>query len=651
MDDLFEQFISHDIGETSSGNFMDKSMSRSCLIDDERSRTAFKLAHPRSTHGGNADAFDETMNNANGIFTSQNFEKLKIDIPKVCDQRVDMPEIELSTLLDKQVSATEFNLQTSKQRVQLEQLPFPIPTMQDVMEDSKIADNSLLHKYLGATKRITMSDQLLWKEPGLRILDEGEDEIDLKIDDFCIDSSEINPIGLCSVAPAFENLEINIKRENCDEDQIPSQDAGFRSNISSKDTIKDIKQEPWEEVSVSSSRIADQNTFDFSHIKYDQLVDSRCDGKDDLIEESTVKGFKASRNSGGPRLMTETPKPLFTSDSLSGFLELKGKQFKHQVKVQNLKVEEIASEPIESTQKSITQGTPSSDHSVIVKKSEDPIISPQLTPLTKPRTITMNNSLLQHKPLLIQFLERRRSNMLSLIYRDLDIPESKGPDIILTPKICLIITSLQSLRQRPLPGKKSISCLSSVHDQIVGLHQGYESIFVLIHYLALPHQISTDNDFLEQTQFISFCHTLFKNAVTLCQKISPIWIPCTKASNTPEMVNSWVWRMVNEHAFLNASVEIGASALRPDSTLPMALIEDETLWELFLVRAGLNPMAAQVVIGSLGRTRNLDDVYADSQSQWGLRKLASMSAEGRHVMFDNKIGRHFVERLNKILCT
>lgn len=76
------------------------------------------------------------------------------------------------------------------------------------------------------------------------------------------------------------------------------------------------------------------------------------------------------------------------------------------------------------------------------------------------------------------------------------------------------------------------------------------------------------------------------------------------------------------------------------------MIHDETLWELFLRQAGLNPVAAQVVLATLKRPDAHD---FQAEQSWGLRRLVQMKAEERANMFGEMIGRRAVERLSTVL--
>ena len=75
-------------------------------------------------------------------------------------------------------------------------------------------------------------------------------------------------------------------------------------------------------------------------------------------------------------------------------------------------------------------------------------------------------------------------------------------------------------------------------------------------------------------------------------------------------------------------------------------IQDQTLWEHFLCKAGINPMAAQLVLGMLKKPPTLEE---SSRQRFGLAQLAAMSADDRERMFARLLGQKAMGRINEVL--
>ena len=72
-----------------------------------------------------------------------------------------------------------------------------------------------------------------------------------------------------------------------------------------------------------------------------------------------------------------------------------------------------------------------------------------------------------------------------------------------------------------------------------------------------------------------------------------------------------------------------------------SFIDDTTLWEVFLSKIGLNPLASQLMLGMLKRKTAAPD------GAWGLRKLVCMSEVEREEMFGGLLGRRCLERVTR----
>lgn len=329
------------------------------------------------------------------------------------------------------------------------------------------------------------------------------------------------------------------------------------------------------------------------------------------------------------------------SEELANFMKLRGKQFKPMFRKPLVKELGIDNDPIQCSQSSTSDSCSTEANDCTRPRDSAQLASQQIIPQVEPcerlRFAFLNNLLLQQKPLLVQFLESQISENFRVIYRDLGHGSSKGPDLIINTTMCLFIISLQLLNQRPLPGQLSRTGLSATHDQICAALETYDQVFVLVHFVPSGDSHADVRDQATRSDFVSFCNKLSNWDKAGEQTILPIWLPCFKASSTSELVNAWLWRVIRQYAYSPQPCT--------QSHVQGALIDDVTLWEILLVKAGLNPMAAQVMIGLVRNPLVGHMPGCHSDASWGLRRLMDMHEQERHDICDAAVGRRAVERL------
>lgn len=168
-------------------------------------------------------------------------------------------------------------------------------------------------------------------------------------------------------------------------------------------------------------------------------------------------------------------------------------------------------------------------------------------------------------------------------------------DLLLSPFSGVVLTTLQKIRQAPLPGHS----LSSTRQRVADIALLYERLFVLV----LGTVRSSDTETI--AGFMSFAAALRLRVYV---------------------------RVISEEGDIAAS---WAVALMVREGSPVRLLDEETLWERFLRRAGLNAFAAQVVL------RECREV--------GLRGLLRMEGEERRSLFVAVAGERVGERVEKRL--
>ena len=85
-----------------------------------------------------------------------------------------------------------------------------------------------------------------------------------------------------------------------------------------------------------------------------------------------------------------------------------------------------------------------------------------------------------------------------------------------------------------------------------------------------------------------------------------------------------------------------------ESSVP--LLEDETMWELFLRRAGMNAYAAQAVIADLKVPDGVDVEEGSKAGLFGITAFVEMRQEERIVRFERILGgRRVLQRVGQVL--
>lgn len=84
----------------------------------------------------------------------------------------------------------------------------------------------------------------------------------------------------------------------------------------------------------------------------------------------------------------------------------------------------------------------------------------------------------------------------------------------------------------------------------------------------------------------------------------------------------------------------------------LKLLQEETLWEIFLRQAGLNAFAAQAILAKLKgpETGDIEMGPRDSVVYFGLAAFIRMSLQERVHRFERLLGgRNLTERVSKVL--
>lgn len=277
--------------------------------------------------------------------------------------------------------------------------------------------------------------------------------------------------------------------------------------------------------------------------------------------------------------------------------------------------------------------------------------------------IFVSTSLLKSHLRLIQQLDTAE-NGLRIIYRDYsssiqgtttsnDLPNEA--DMIITPTVGIILTTSQATTQLYLPGHKPTdlgrcvaeSITSPLRERVYQLASRYESLYVVICHNApspveKPATWTADKRTLGSlTELTAFCHSL-----STISTVVPLMLP-----SSPETVAEWILALVQKHTDQTHSGRPGCHF--PHQLGDIEFQDEESLWELFLRRVGLNPYAAQAVLtglnGKQASRRPIEDFAQEQGMRSSLSTFVEMSTEERRALFQDSIGARTLEHIDTIV--
>ena len=194
------------------------------------------------------------------------------------------------------------------------------------------------------------------------------------------------------------------------------------------------------------------------------------------------------------------------------------------------------------------------------------------------------------------------------------VGDNNAADMLLSPGTGLIWTTLQKIKQCSLPGQ---STESAVRERILRTSPRYERLLVLVSQdinidppsdgISAGVQFLDDNDCTALAKFTAFCSSI-------PEEVQPKFI-----AGSEEDLARWI---------VAAMVKYGM-----DTDQEIELLQDETLWEVFLRRAGMNAFAAQAILATL---KAPDQIEADAD--FGLTAFVKMSIQERFAQFETLLG-------------
>ncbi|KAL4961764.1 uncharacterized protein BDV14DRAFT_210983 [Aspergillus stella-maris] len=264
-------------------------------------------------------------------------------------------------------------------------------------------------------------------------------------------------------------------------------------------------------------------------------------------------------------------------------------------------------------------------------------------------------------------------------------PLPKEADIILSPSTGLILATSQATMQLFLPGHKPTVALASsssssspgtlvpniksitspFRETIFTLSTRYEQLYILITQNADQNNakgprsrtqdanptLSADKPLLTSlTSLSAFCTSLSISTSNArggqgqgYASVTPLLIP-----SSPESITSWILALAHKHlcaipAPRNLPQNNAFTPINPKPQLVGLLGNaQESVWEGFLRRAGLNPFAARVVIAILER----DGCQSGISS---ISRFVEMSVPQRRMLFGGLLGDKTLKRVESLI--
>ncbi|KAH8425034.1 uncharacterized protein LDX57_002783 [Aspergillus melleus] len=408
------------------------------------------------------------------------------------------------------------------------------------------------------------------------------------------------------------------------------------------------------------------------------------------LKNKQISQRKKSQEEKTPGLKAHLPLSA-SLGSLSSFMEIRGR-IKSGRPIVAISQYFPASQPIDKVGQRDSTGI---TDSIMVIPATFADRAPRIQrKVSQPSYLYVSTALLKTHLNIIRCIEKTQS-ALTIVYRDYgttvgEFPSICNPrnialqpdtrhtlpneaDIIVSPTTGVILTTSQAITQLYLPGHKSKNPKttdlkwidSPLREQIFLLARRYEYLYLFVSHGAVSRKGSQEGNIgltwtADKRTLASFASLLaFCTSTSDCATIVPLWVP-----SSPEALAKWILSISDKHAVELPLVNVptpqqtGFTPVnpKPQSQVPRAehgSIE-ETNWEHFLRRAGLNPYAAQAVLSILNREERIMKAEGDGSSQkqgkfGSLSIFMAMSSERRQELFGELIGEKLISRVSLVI--
>jgi hypothetical protein len=487
------------------------------------------------------------------------------------------------------VKLTPDTTEDQQRQREMQWSPFPACLMQPGIEDS-IIDTGNLSKMLELPKKITRSNQMLYRRPRLFLQDtedNSDEEIEVDYELTRTVSEMMAPVKVVEAAGELEpdpSVSIPAKRPFVEDNWLGKMGSLASTSLSS--------------FSACSPRNALDSFLDLRGSKFRKV--------------NPVKRTRLNELKEDPIQLTQSEVDFAFDDQVD----------KMPVKLEIKARVQVASTPIPSAA------------NMDIKTERSP------PSLRWHRSVVIETALLQQYLDLVKYLERMGGNQLIIIYRDMAVRQRQGsplytPDMILSPDICLMFTTAQALSQKSLPGQGDGHNIS--HGRISALTQEYDRVLVLISCSSLDfagHQA-------QKRAMVSFEQVCADIAVASRSVVNPIW---ADPDSAVEDFDSWTWVLICQYAYPATNFDRTSR-----SQARMRLSDEQSSEETLLATLGVNPMAAQVALLVCQTSHFARENKSGERA--GLNRLLQMHIGEINEMLGEALSPRTLERLNVALET
>jgi len=264
-----------------------------------------------------------------------------------------------------------------------------------------------------------------------------------------------------------------------------------------------------------------------------------------------------------------------------------------------------------------------------------PLLAPVVVPtglqsVIVSMTLMRNRALIKHLETLLPSLTLVERNFAahntttwmpgSVTRSPVTSPLDSEADFIISPSAGVVITTLQKIKQKPLPGSKS---KPEIRARLEKVSLRYEKLVVLVSEGRKDETTNglDEHDSLALSEFLGFS----------CGLVATTTVYFVGGGD--QTLAKWLASTVAQHR-VDYSPE---------------LLEEETHWELFLRRAGMNAFAAQVVVTKLKAPDGVDATSPTKAGLFGLAAFVEMGREQRIAVLGDICGRGVIERVSAIV--
>lgn len=508
----------------------------------------------------------------------------------------DLLSLQKSFIKDVLAQSVPLWPEAKKNNLKLRWMPFDKSFTKNVLDEYFRSDHAALESYMNnpEDQKVIDSSDCTWKREGLKILRDDDD-----------DEEDIGPGTFRRDEPPDMSFLIKKRKAEMQERAVENASSSKPQKSGDPDTNP-------------TQQSLNQNTNSSVSASHQMRIDGSGGAAEDF---GSLLGGTFS-----------------AAGSLDNYLELRGN--KKQKLMDSTYFGAKVTKPTNSTTAPPQAAMEDGAHQIPIRLSPiaklDSLPAPPTSAQACPTSIIVASALLKHRTL-IKHLENLLPS-LTLIERDFTAhnstawmlgtvtrspiisPLASEADMIISASTGIIITTLQRIKQKLLPGQKG---KTAIRDRVQKVSLRYEKLVVFVSEGNSDEHSSGmgDAEALAFNEFMGF-------ALGLDASIMVHFV-----GGGEETLAKWL---------ANTIVRNRVSA-------DLDLLPDETHWELFLRRAGLNAFAAQIIISELKAPDGVNLSSPTKAGQFGLTAFVEMAPAQRIARFGRICGARLLTRVSAIV--